>query len=105
MTTNPEQEARERVRWHLRREVNELSAEEAAALDAGETTLHQVKVRHRQESYAALDRLCTERYLAGKVAQHRSECLYCASDIYCHIVSTLEAEYAACVAEIQEEGK
>lgn len=48
-------EAREAVRSALRRETHGLTAEEAANLDLGKTTLHQVKVNHRKEAYAALD--------------------------------------------------
>ena len=45
---------RDAVRKALRQGENVLTAEEAADLDLGKTTIHQVMVKRRQESYAAL---------------------------------------------------
>ena len=66
--------AREAVRVALRREDRELTTEDAADLDLGKTTLHRVKVKHRQQSFDALTTYGDAVALAVLAHKHSDGC-------------------------------
>lgn len=92
MTTNPEQKAR-------------------AAVENPRCVTHAPHDHAVLCARPALDRLCTERYLAGRIYEHELRCDYCdavlsgAKFASCPPGTRLRAEYAACVAAIQEAAK